>query len=104
MGFNRLGGQNSDIAVDKQKSSRLGSSTGRAVQPLTISKRRFALKAVGEGAATVYGEGEPKEVRSPLKVLAGEFTYHRGMVKDLLADVGRSSKPIPTLPTPAPAP
>ena len=87
-------GKTSDIAVDKQKVVEIRLiDRPSSKQPLTISKRRFALKAVGEGAATIYGEGEPKEVRSPLKVLAGEFTYHRGMVKDLLADVGRSSKP-----------
>jgi hypothetical protein len=62
-------------------------------KPFTVSKRRFALKAVGEGSATISGKGEHETVRSPLKVLAGEFKNHKGMVKDLLADVGRGSDP-----------
>lgn len=60
----------------------------------TISKRRFGLKAVGEGVATISGrDGEGNITSTPLKVVAGEFKNHEGMVRDLLADVGRSSKP-----------
>src|SRR5947208_2366787 len=40
-------------------------------KPFTVSKRRFALKAVGEGATTISGKDEDKAVSSPLKVLTG---------------------------------
>ena len=87
-------GKTADIQLDKQ-----GAVEVRVIdqpssnKPFTISKRRFALKAVGEGAATISGKGEDKAISSPLKVLAGEFKYHNGMAKDLLADVGRGSDP-----------
>ena len=93
-GSTDAGGKTADIELDKQ-----GVVEVRLIdrpssdKPSTISKRRFALKAVGEGAATISGKGEDKAVSNPLKVLAGEFKYHTGMVKDLLADVGRSSNP-----------
>jgi len=85
-------GKTADIQLDKQ-----GAVEVRVIdrpssdKPFTVSKRRFALKAVGEGARTISGKGEDKAISSPLKVLAGEFRYHKGMVKDLLADVGRGS-------------
>ncbi len=87
-------GKTADIQLDKQ-----GAVEVRLIdrpssdKPFTVSKRRFALKAVGEGATTISGKGEHKSVSSPLKVLTGEFKYHKGMVKDLLADVGRGSDP-----------
>jgi hypothetical protein len=87
-------GKTADIQLDKQ-----GAVEVRVIdrpssdKPRTNSKRRFALKAVGEGAATISGKGEDKAISNPLKVLAGEFKYHKGMVKDLLADVGRGSDP-----------
>lgn len=63
-------------------------------RPFTVSKRRFSLKAVGAGTATINGKDrEGNNISSPLKVVAGEFKNHEGMVKDLLADVGRSSDP-----------
>jgi len=87
-------GKTADIRLDKEGAVEVRLvSRPSTDKPFTVSKRRFALKAVGEGAATIYGEGEPKEVSSPLKVLAGEFKNHDKMVKDLLADVGRGSKP-----------
>ena len=85
-------GKTADIQLDKQ-----GAVEVRIIdrpssdKPLTVSKRRIALKAVGEGATIISGKGEHKKVSSPLKVLTGEFKYHKGMVKDLLADVGRGS-------------
>ena len=86
-------GKTADIQVDKQGVVEIRLiDRPSSNKPFTISKRRFALKAVGEGAVTIGGKGEEKAVSSPLKVLAGEFKNHQGMVKDLLADVGRSSK------------
>ena len=86
-------GKTADIQVDKQGVVEIRLiDRPSSNKPFTISKRRFALKAVGEGAVTIGGKGEDKTVSSPLKVLAGEFKNHQGMVKDLLADVGRSSK------------
>ncbi len=83
-----------DIQLDKQEAVEIRLvNRPSSDKPFTVSKRRFALKAVGEGAATISGKGEHKTVSSLLKVLAGEFKYHKGMVKDLLADVGRSSDP-----------
>jgi hypothetical protein len=87
-------GKTADIQPDKQGVVEIRIiDRPSSNKPSTISKRQFALKAVGEGAATISGKGEDEAVRSPLKVLAGEFKNHEGMVKDLLADVGRSSKP-----------
>ena len=87
-------GKTADIQPDKQGVVEIRLiDRPSSDKPFTISKRRFALKAVGEGAVTISGKGEDKAVSSPLKLLAGEFTYHKGMVKDLLADVGRSSNP-----------
>ncbi|HEX2885637.1 hypothetical protein [Vineibacter terrae] len=60
-------------------------------KPFTVSKRRFGLKAVAEGVATL--SGNDSATTSPLRVLAGDFRNHRGMVKDLLADVGRGANP-----------
>ncbi len=65
----------------------------RSTRPFTSNKRRFALKAVGEGAVTIAGRNEDKASARPLKVLVGEFKNHQGMTKDLLADIGRSAKP-----------
>jgi hypothetical protein len=63
-------------------------------KPFTISKRKIGLKAVGEGVAIISGKDEFGNVLvSPLNVVAGDFKNHKGMVKDLLADVGRSSNP-----------
>jgi hypothetical protein len=87
-------GKTADIQLDKQGAVEIRLiDRPSSNKPFSISKRRFALKAVGEGAATISGKGEDKAISSPLKVLAGEFKNHQGMVKDLLADVGRSSKP-----------
>jgi hypothetical protein len=93
-GSTDVDGKTADIQQDKQGAVEIR-LIGRpsSNKPFTISKRRFALKAVGEGAATISGKGEDKAISSPLKVLAGQFKNHEGMVKDLLADVGRSSKP-----------
>lgn len=63
-------------------------------RPATLARQRFALKAVGEGVATLSARAEGLALSSPLKVVAGEFKNHEGMVKDLLADVGRSSTPL----------
>jgi hypothetical protein len=61
-------------------------------KPFTISKRRFGLKAVGEGTAILTGKDEDgKTITDPLKVTAGAFKTFEGMEKDLLAEVGRSS-------------
>ncbi|MCC2676262.1 MAG: uncharacterized protein K0R58_3209 [Ramlibacter sp.] len=87
-------GKTADVEVDKE-----GVVEVRLIdrpssnKPFTMSKRRFALKAVGEGEATISGKDEHKTIRSPLKVLAGKFKYHQGMVKDLLAEVGRGTNP-----------
>ena len=87
-------GNTADIQLDKQGAVKIRLiDRPSSNKPFTISKRRLALKAVGEGAATISGKGEDKAISSPLKVLAGDFKNHQGMVKDLLADVGRSSKP-----------
>jgi hypothetical protein len=93
-GSTDVDGKTADIQLDKQGAVEIR-LIGRpsSNKPFTISKRRFALKAVGEGAATISGKGEDKAISSPLKVLAGQFKNHEGMAKDLLADVGRSSKP-----------
>jgi hypothetical protein len=48
---------------------------------------------VGEGAATISGKGKDKPSAAHSKCWLGEFKNHQGMVKDILADVGRSSKP-----------
>ena len=91
-GATDVDGKTADIQLDKQ-----GALEVRIIdrpssdKPITVSKRRIALKAVGEGATIISGKGEHKKVSSPLKVLTGEFKYHKGMVKDLLADVGRGS-------------
>ena len=93
-GSTDVDGKTADIQLDKQGAVEIRLiDRPSSNKPFTISKRRFALKAVGEGAATISGKGEDKAISSPLKVLAGEFKNHQGMVKDLLADVGRSSKP-----------
>lgn len=93
-GVTDLDGKTADIQPDKQGIVEIRViNQPSSNKPFDISKRRFALKAVGEGAATISGKGEDKAIRSPLKVLAGEFKNHQGMVKDLLADVGRGSKP-----------
>ena len=87
-------GKTADIQPDKQGAVEIRLiDRPSSNKPFSISKRRFAIKAVGEGAATISGKGEDKAISSPLKVLAGEFKNHQGMAKDLLADVGRSSKP-----------
>jgi hypothetical protein len=87
-------GKAADIQPDKQGAVEIRLiDRPSSNKPFSISKRRFAIKAVGEGAATISGKGEDKAISSPLKVLAGEFKNHQGMGKDLLADVGRSSKP-----------
>jgi hypothetical protein len=63
-------------------------------KPFEISKRRFGLTAVGEGIATLSGKNDQGSITTdPLKIVAGEFKNHKRMVKDLLADVGRSSNP-----------
>jgi hypothetical protein len=86
-------GKTADIELDKKGAVEIRLiNRPSSVKPFTVSNRRFAIKAVGEGAATIWGKDEDKAIRSPLKVFAGEFRYHKGMVKDLLADVGRSSK------------
>ncbi len=93
-GLTDLSGNLADIQVDKAGIVQVR-PLGRpsSDKPLTTSSRRFALKAVGEGAVTISGRGEDKALSHPLKVLAGEFKYHKGMTKDLLADAGRSSDP-----------
>ena len=64
-------------------------------KPATIAKRKFGLKAVGEGVAVLNGKDEDnKIVTSPLTVVAGAFKNHKGMAKDLLAEVGRSADPL----------
>ena len=93
-GSTDVDGKTADIQLDKQGAVEIRLiDRPSSDKPFTPSKRRFAVKAVGEGAVAVSGKGEDKAVSSPLKVLAGEFKNHEGMVKDLLADVGRSSKP-----------
>src|SRR6266853_878087 len=57
------------------------------------TKTRRSRSTYATRSSTSSGKGEDKAISSPLKVLAGEFKNHQGMVKDLLADVGRSSKP-----------
>jgi hypothetical protein len=93
-GVTDVDGKMADIQMDKQgvvEVKLIGKPSSN--KPSTISKQRFALKAVGEGAARITGKGGGKAVSNPLKVLAGEFKNHQGMVKDLLADVGRNSNP-----------
>lgn len=93
-GVTNASGETADIQPDKP-----GTLDIRIIdqpssdKPFTVSKRRFALKATGEGATIISGKGEVKEIASPLKVLTGEFKSHKGMEKDLLAEVGRSSNP-----------
>ncbi len=61
-------------------------------QAFTISTRRFGLKAIGAGTATLNGkDSSDKNVSDPLKLVAGDFKKHEGMEKDLLAEVGQSS-------------
>lgn len=61
-------------------------------EAFVIATRRFGLKAVGSGTATINGKNfEGKNVSDPLKVIAGEFKNHEKMDTDLLAQIGRSS-------------
>jgi hypothetical protein len=62
-------------------------------EPRTIARQRFVLKAVGEGVARL-SDKDGLGGSAPLKVVAGKFKNHKGMVKDLLAEVGRSSNPL----------
>jgi hypothetical protein len=58
------------------------------------TKRKFGLKAVGEGVAVLSGKDEDnRSVTSLLIVVAGAFKNHKGMTKYRLAEVGRSSDP-----------
>src|SRR5260370_301167 len=74
--------------------SRLGSSTGRAATSRSPS-------ASGDSPSRRWAKAQPRSVaRARIKPSAvhsrcwrGSFKNHQGMVKDLLADVGRSSKP-----------
>lgn len=81
-----------DIQFDKQGALEV-KILDRPSGSKPLTKRRIALKAVGEGATIISGKGEAKDVSFPLKVLTGEFKYHKGMAKDLLADVGRGTNP-----------
>ena len=57
-----------------------------------ISRRKFSLKAIGEGAATLTGVDSHGQIAcGPVKVFAGEFRNFQGMEKDLIADIGRGS-------------
>ena len=65
-------GKTADIQVDKQGVVEIRLiDRPSSNKPFTISKRRFALKAVGEGAVTISGKGEDKAVSSPLKSAGG---------------------------------
>lgn len=91
-GVTDVDGATADIQPDKQGVVEIRLiDQPSSNKPFEVSKRRFGLKAVGEGGTTIKGKGEDKAISSPLKVLAGEFKYHKGMAKDLLADAGRGS-------------
>lgn len=86
-------GKSPTIQLDKQGALELKllepPSSDKAFE---ISRRKFSLKAIGEGEATLTGVDSHGQVTcGPVKVFAGDFKNFKGMEKDLLADAARST-------------